>query len=104
MNPRSKKPSRSTTWARPSITAALVPGRGARCSVPYSESSIRRGSIVTSRIPRSTACLIRAPTTGWPSVGLAPMITVASAWSKSVNEPVAPDSPSDLRIANEVGE
>ena len=48
--------------------------------------------------------MIRAPTTGWPSVGFAPMMIVASAWSKSLNEPVAPESPSDLRIANEVGE
>ena len=55
-------------------------------------------------MPRSAACLIRAPTTGWPSVGLAPMRIVASAWSKSANEPVAPDRPNDLRSANEVGE
>ena len=27
---------------------------------------------------------------------------VASAWSKSVNEPVAPESPKALRIANEI--
>ena len=47
---------------------------------------------------------MRAPTTGWPSVGLAPIRIVASAWSKSLNDPVAPDSPSDLRSAYEVGE
>ena len=65
---------------------------------------MRRGSIVTSRSPRIVACLIRAPTTGWPSVGLAPMMIAASAESMSLNEPVAPESPSDLRMANDVGE
>ena len=47
---------------------------------------------------------MRAPTTGWPSVGLAPIRIVASAWSKSPNEPVAPERPNDLRSANDVGE
>ena len=65
---------------------------------------MRRGSIVTSRRPRSVACLIRAPTTGWPSVGLAPMMIAASAASMSSNEPVAPDRPSDWRSAQDVGE
>ncbi len=37
-------------------------------------------------------------------VGLTPISTATSAWSMSENEPVAPDSPNDLRIANEVGE
>ena len=32
------------------------------------------------------------------------MMIAASAWSMSANEPVAPDSPNDLRIANDVGE
>ena len=86
------------------MTAAFVPGRGCRCSTPYSHSSMRRGSMTTSFMPRSVACLIRAPTTGWPSVGFAPMRIAASAWSKSVKLPVAPDRPSDLRIANDVGE
>jgi hypothetical protein len=48
--------------------------------------------------------LIRAPATGWPSVGLAPMMIAASAWSMSSNDPVAPESPNDLRSANDVGE
>ena len=65
---------------------------------------MRRGSTVTSCIPRSVACLMRAPTTGWPSVGLAPIRIVASAWSKSSKEPVAPLSPNDLRRAKLVGE
>ena len=47
---------------------------------------------------------MRAPTTGWPSVGLAPIRIVASAWSKSANVPVAPERPSDLRSAYDVGE
>ena len=47
---------------------------------------------------------MRAPTTGWPWVGLAPIRIAASAASMSLKEPVAPDRPSELRIANEVGE
>ena len=47
---------------------------------------------------------MRAPTTGWPSVGFAPMRIAASARSKSANVPVAPERPSDLRSANDVGE
>ena len=47
---------------------------------------------------------MRAPTTGWPSVGFAPMMIAASAASMSSNEPVAPDRPNDLRIAHDVGE
>ncbi len=54
--------------------------------------------------PLMAACLIRAPTTGWPAVGLAPMISATSAASMSLKEPVAPDIPNDLRSANEVGE
>jgi hypothetical protein len=46
-------------------------------------------------MPRSVACLIRAPATGCPSVGFAPIRIAASAWSMSANEPVAPDRPSD---------
>ena len=47
---------------------------------------------------------MRAPATGCPAVGLAPMMKATSAASMSSNEPVAPDSPNDLRSANEVGE
>ena len=65
---------------------------------------MRRGSIVMSAMPRSVACLIRAPATGWPSVGLAPMMIAAPACSMSSKEPVAPDRPSDWRSAQEVGE
>ena len=50
------------------------------------------------------ACLMRAPTTGWPWVGFTPMSSATSAASMSSNEPVAPESPNDLRSANEVGE
>ena len=47
---------------------------------------------------------MRAPTTGWPWVGLTPISSAASAASMSSKEPVAPDMPNDLRSANEVGE
>ncbi len=47
---------------------------------------------------------MRAPATGWASVGFEPISSAASACSMSSNEPVAPESPSDLRIANDVGE
>ena len=48
--------------------------------------------------------MIRAPTTGCPSVGFAPMMIAAPAASMSSNEPVAPDRPSEARSANDVGE
>ena len=50
-------------------------------------------------VPFSAACFMRAPTTGWACVGLAPMIIRTSEASMSSNEPVAPESPSDLRSA-----
>ena len=60
---------------------------------------MRRGSIVMILVPLSAACFMRAPTTGWACVGLAPMITSTSDASMSSNEPVAPESPNDLRSA-----
>ena len=65
---------------------------------------MRRGSAVISFRPFNAACLMRAPATGCPDVGLAPMINATWAASMSSNEPVAPESPNDFRIANEVGE
>ncbi len=47
---------------------------------------------------------MRAPATGWPAVGLAPMMIAASAASMSAKEPVAPDRPNARRMANDVGE
>ena len=47
---------------------------------------------------------MRAPTTGCPWVGFAPMISATSAASMSSNDPVAPERPNDLRSANDVGE
>ncbi len=48
--------------------------------------------------------MIRAPTTGCPSVGLAPMMIAAPAASMSSKDPVAPESPNERRIAYDVGE
>ena len=65
---------------------------------------MRRGSITISFAPRSTASFIRAPTTGCPSVGLAPVSRRHAVRSMSSNEFVPPDSPK-LRISpSEVGE
>ena len=50
------------------------------------------------------ACLIRAPTTGCPCVGLTPMSSATSVASMSSKEPVAPERPNDLRSAKDVGE
>ena len=48
-----------------------------------SASSMRRGSITTSGVPASAAWRMRAPTTGWASVGLAPATTMSPARSMS---------------------
>ena len=48
-----------------------------------------------SFVPRRlTACLIRAPTTGWFSVGLAPQTRMTPACSMSSNELVESPEPS----------
>ena len=57
-----------------------------------------------SFVPFSAACFIRAPTTGWPAVGLAPTISRTSAASMSSKDPEQPESPRALRREKEVGE
>ena len=41
--------------------------------------SIARGSAMISFAPSRKRCFIREANTGWPSVGLAPMIMITSA-------------------------
>jgi hypothetical protein len=44
-----------------------------------------------------------APTTGWPEVGLTPTSRSTCACSTSSNDPLAPESPTERRSANDVG-
>src|SRR5690242_18422583 len=79
---RSSRPSVTTTCAIALMTATFVPGCSCRwyaastCGIRT--RSMRRGSMTTSWAPLRSRRFIREANTGWPSVGLAPMIIGAN--------------------------
>ena len=87
INASSVRPSVTITCAIADSTATLVPGRNGRwcCASICGERtmSVRRGSMTISFAPGRPSCprnrrFIRLAKTGWPSVGLAPMIRMTS--------------------------
>ena len=83
MNFSSNRPSVTMTCASEVITATLVPGFSGRwcCASTCAERtmSVRRGSSTISLAPLRSRFFSREANTGWPSVGLAPMIMTTSA-------------------------
>ena len=55
--------------------------------------SIRRGSTTMSLAPSRSRRFIRDANTGWPSVGLAPITTMTSAWSTDLKSWVPAEVP-----------
>ena len=103
-NAASTSPSSTRTHARAFSNTTLAPGRTARCSAPGTRaSSMLRGSITMRFAPPSACCLMRAPTTGWPSVALAPQSRMVRARSMSSKELVAAPVPSIAESARAEG-
>ena len=79
MKRASVRPSSTMVCSMALSRATSLSGLNCRKRWAWRASSLRRGSMTTSLVPRRTAFLIQVAATGWLTVGLAPITSTTSA-------------------------